>query len=697
MKLLHWFPLLPSLLPGLLPSLISLWLVAPAQAGEVTTWRYDSDQNRLEFTTDQDVQPRAQLVFDPTRLVIDLPGTSVGQAPVNQTVGGAIRQVRVGQLDTQTTRIVVELAPGYTLDPQQVRFRGVSPTQWTVQLPQPQLTQATAPSPTVNPAGSTTTSTSETPDLSAASPSSSQSRARAAGSNSANNSTRSTDRSAAMLDAERINAQNQRTQINGIEVTDGGLLINTEGSTPKLSIERSRRGGSITVRFDTARLSPHFRGREREIDRHGVDDLEIQQDNETVEITLDVSRRSPDWQAQVGEQGRILLLPQTAAAATPTPTPTATRTTPIRTAQPRPLSSASSSAASSATPAPAPARPVVTATSTAATVRAVTATPTPATLPTVQQTTVQGIDLDVSGSQLLIQTDRPVSHQAQWQGGMYVVTLAPARLAERVSGPQLTPVDPLRRVRLRQVDDQTVAISIQPATGVQFGSLNLVTPQMLALEMRRPSAAQSTPSTGLAANSSVRPLPNVIPNGRIVVVIDPGHGGRDPGAVGIGNLQEAPIALAISQQVATLLQQQGIQAVLTRSSDVEVELEPRVQMAEQIRANLFVSIHANSMGMERPDVNGIETYYYSNGEALASVIQNSIVSSLDMRDRGVKQARFYVLRHTSMPAVLVETGYVTGEEDAPRLADASFRNQMAIAIARGILQYIQQNSLTGSR
>lgn len=658
MKLLHWFPLLPSLL--------GLWLITPVQAGQVTTWRYDSNHNQLEFTTDEGVQPRAQLVFDPTRLVIDLPGTSPGQAPVNQAVGGAIRQVRIGQFDDQTTRIVVELAPGYTIDPQQVKFRGISPTQWTVQLPQPQATQAATPMP-LNSSGqppSTRSDSDSEPPAPAASPASTQ-RTRP-------NSARSTP----ARSTPTRSTQTRSTQINGIEVTDEGLLINTQGSDPKVAIERSRSGRAVTIRLENARLSPQFRGREREIDRHEINDLEIDQDDETVEIKLDVSRRSPDWQAQVGNRGSILLLPEAAATAP---------TRPTREPQPREVSPLPSPAVIS----PRPSTPVATATPSAV---------TPSTTPSgVQQSTVQGIDLDVSGSQLLIQTDRPVAHQAQWQGGMYVITLSPAQLADRVTGPQLTPADPLRRVRLRQVDDQTVAISIQPATGVQFGSLNLITPQMLALEMQRPTAsARSTPATVLV-NPSVSPLPNIMPNGRIVVAIDPGHGGADPGAVGIGNLYEANVVLAISQQVATLLQQQGIQVVLTRSSDVEVELEPRVQMAEQIRANLFVSIHANSMGMERPDVNGIETYYYSNGEGLASVIQNSIVSSLDMRNRGVKQARFYVLRHTSMPAVLVETGYVTGEEDAPRLADASFRSQMAIAIARGILQYIQQNSLTGSR
>jgi N-acetylmuramoyl-L-alanine amidase len=81
---------------------------------------------------------------------------------------------------------------------------------------------------------------------------------------------------------------------------------------------------------------------------------------------------------------------------------------------------------------------------------------------------------------------------------------------------------------------------------------------------------------------------------------------------------------------------------------------------------------------------------------LAQSIQSSIVNNLDVIDRGVKQARFYVLTQTSMPSALVEVGFVTGRQDAARLSTASFRSQMADAIARGILQYVQQNGYTAS-
>jgi N-acetylmuramoyl-L-alanine amidase len=177
-----------------------------------------------------------------------------------------------------------------------------------------------------------------------------------------------------------------------------------------------------------------------------------------------------------------------------------------------------------------------------------------------------------------------------------------------------------------------------------------------------------------------------------VVAIDPGHGGGDVGAVGIGGIQEKEIVLDISKQVAAILEQQGVQAIMTRSDDREVELEPRVDLAERVNATLFVSIHANAIDMSRPDINGIETYYYDNGESLARTIHNSVLQGTGAPDRRVRQARFYVLRKTSMPSVLVEVGFVTGADDAPKLRDPAYRSQMAASIARGVLLYLRQGN-----
>ena len=94
--------------------------------------------------------------------------------------------------------------------------------------------------------------------------------------------------------------------------------------------------------------------------------------------------------------------------------------------------------------------------------------------------------------------------------------------------------------------------------------------------------------------------------------------------------------------------------------------------------------------MSRPDVNGLETYYYDSGQTLARSIHSSILQNINVRDRQVRRARFYVLRKSAIPSVLVEVGFVTGAEDSARLKTTAYQNQMADAIARGILQYLQR-------
>jgi N-acetylmuramoyl-L-alanine amidase len=251
---------------------------------------------------------------------------------------------------------------------------------------------------------------------------------------------------------------------------------------------------------------------------------------------------------------------------------------------------------------------------------------------------------------------------------------------------------------LLQEDERTVAILVQPAAGISINEVVQPTERLLAVELRGSVQSPSIPPGNRPPTTTPPPftpppinLPR-IPNGRLVVTIDPGHGGRDPGAVGIGGLREKDVVLSVSQQVASLLQQQGVQVVLTRQDDREVELESRVQIAERANADLFVSIHANAISLARPEVNGIETYYTSeSGARLGRVIHASMVQQTGMNDRGLRSARFYVIRNTSMPAVLLEIGFVTGAQDAARLSDSRWRTQMATAIAQGILQYIQQN------
>ena len=699
------------------------------QAGQLSDWQFSGDRNQLEFTTNAGVQPRAQLLENPTRLVIDLPGTTVGQVATSQAIGQTVRQIRVGQLDAQTTRIIVELAPGYTIDPQQVKFHGFSPTQWTVQLPDPQPeASSTAIAPIQNPPPISHSPVSSLPPANSSLPANSLPSIHSAPSAPVPSApvpsapvpsapVPSAPAPSALAQASRSVASahpmpQAATQIEEVRLTADGLFVRTTGDRPELSVERGRRDRDIiTITVANASLSPQIT-QPIAINQYGISTLELSQAanqrSPSVQITLHVAKNSPDWQAFASGAGGIVMLPQGGISAVARLAPPAARPAPAPSSSAIAASRSALALQSPALQSPALQSPAFRLPSSqSASEPQDSRSQEPQAASTAA--TIAGVELNPTSNQLLIHSDRPVSYSGRWQSGLYQITLSPAQLADRVTGSDIGgAASPVLRVQLRQQTENTVVISVQPAAGVRFGTLNLVSPQLLALQVDRlvsgvaPSAGSSARSR---AGTAAVVLPNRIPSitmprlqsGRLVVVLDPGHGGSDPGAVGINGIQEKQVTLAIAQQVAAYLTQQGVQVILTRTDDSDVELEPRVQMAEQDRANLFVSIHANSISMDRPDVNGIETYYYSSGEQMAQVIQDSIVQGTGMNDKGTHSARFYVLRRTSMPAVLIETGFVTGSDDAAHLANAGFQNQMALSIAQGILRYAQQNATALNR
>ena len=125
-----------------LSALSALVITTPAEAATLQYWWFDAEANQLVFTTDSGVQPRAQMLFNPTRIVVDLPNTRLGSSSREQNVGGPVATVRVGQFDQQTTRLVIELASDYTVPSQSVQVQGRQNNQWVVQLPSPTQTSA---------------------------------------------------------------------------------------------------------------------------------------------------------------------------------------------------------------------------------------------------------------------------------------------------------------------------------------------------------------------------------------------------------------------------------------------------------------------------------------------------------------------------------------------------------------------------
>ena len=152
------------------------------------------------------------------------------------------------------------------------------------------------------------------------------------------------------------------------------------------------------------------------------------------------------------------------------------------------------------------------------------------------------------------------------------------------------------------------------------------------------------------------------------------------------------MVLPISLELGRALQSMGYSVYYTRTNDVEVDLEPRVASAESVNADLFVSIHANSLASRNTGVNGVETFHARGstvGKELAEYVQSQIIANTGATDRSVKAAGFYVIARTSMPAILVETGFVTNPTEAANLNNPSYQKRMAEAIARGIDQFMR--------
>lgn len=174
---------------------------------------------------------------------------------------------------------------------------------------------------------------------------------------------------------------------------------------------------------------------------------------------------------------------------------------------------------------------------------------------------------------------------------------------------------------------------------------------------------------------------------RIVVCLDPGHGGSDSGAVGNG-LLEKDLNLDIALKARPLIEAAGFTVLMTRQSDVYVSLEERCRIANEARATIFVSIHNNAFTSTSE---GTETFcYYDSieGRRLASSIHREVVSRIDRVDRGVKEAGFYVLNNTDMPAALLEGAFITNVGDAECLADPKFRRKIAEGVAAGTVGYL---------
>ncbi len=348
------------------------------------------------------------------------------------------------------------------------------------------------------------------------------------------------------------------------------------------------------------------------------------------------------------------------------------------------------------------------------------------------------------------------------------VDLTPARLGAAISREPIDVADRLlQRIRIGQFDPNTARIVVDLAEPAFFHVATAEGPTRLILKLvppreriddRSPAAARAERLARTQPRSSRGSTPSLPGNRRpaavseaaesnpepkrFTVVLDPGHGGKDPGARGVGGDLEKSVTLAIASDVAARLRKRpGIEVYLTRTDDEAVSLESRTALANEKSADLFVSIHANAS--ENRKASGIETYTLNNtddqatmrlaalenglsftgvtpeesdlafilsdllqtgkeGEsaALAEAVQSSLVRYLRKRwrgidDLGVKKGPFYVLVGAYMPCILIEVGFLTNPTEGQRIGTRRYQRDLAEGISLGIEEFLAVEAPVG--
>lgn len=170
------------------------------------------------------------------------------------------------------------------------------------------------------------------------------------------------------------------------------------------------------------------------------------------------------------------------------------------------------------------------------------------------------------------------------------------------------------------------------------------------------------------------------------IVLDAGHGGKDPGAIGLGGIKEKDLVTSTANQIASTLRAYGATVIETRSGDYFLSLDERINISNAYDTHAFISVHFNAFPVVAAQ--GINTFYASNtSRALASNVQNSLAASVSLNDRGIMQADYKVLRNTDAPAILLELGFITNAYDLSVIRTAEYQQQVGEAVANGLMNY----------
>ncbi|MDQ7826578.1 MAG: N-acetylmuramoyl-L-alanine amidase [Candidatus Eremiobacteraeota bacterium] len=175
------------------------------------------------------------------------------------------------------------------------------------------------------------------------------------------------------------------------------------------------------------------------------------------------------------------------------------------------------------------------------------------------------------------------------------------------------------------------------------------------------------------------------------ICLDAGHGGKDGGAHGPAGTDEKDMNLAVSLKTKADLEKCGAEVILTRGDDTFISLHDRTEIAEKEGCDIFVSTHFNSAAKKKRLAEGTETFWYTKGDSedkkLATELQTNLVQTIGLKDRGVKQAGFQVLREADMPAALIEPAFISNPSEEALVVDSAFQEKIALAVTKGILGF----------
>jgi len=295
----------------------------------------------------------------------------------------------------------------------------------------------------------------------------------------------------------------------------------------------------------------------------------------------------------------------------------------------------------------------------------------------------------------------------------------------------------IKTVRTAQFNEEITRVVFDLYQEARYDLFSLIEPDRVVIDIFK-SGEEAAITEILPAKPEEKLIPKPEITGKRVVIIDPGHGGKDPGAIGPTGLKESEVTLGITLYLEKLLKGAGIPTYLTRSKDEFVYLEDRTNFANQKNGFVFVSLHANSVLNHRPSAEGIETFLLSSKYIGASardvadrenrasrahpeldtdlakiiadleesanikysfdfadIIQKKLVEYLKLEDRGIKQAPFVVLKGANMAAVIVEVAFISNPKEEELLKNNEFKQKSAQALFEAIKYYIENTPDNG--